>query len=255
MLKIDEPAKTAGRSLKIGPVVYQSEDSLLEEDRQRKDLTLAELNHVFKFYLAKKRIRIEDISILGQFSVIFNDPRFAFWHTLSKAEQSDALNEIVMLPELCHELVQKTGATAGDAQIVGAVIKDAYQNAIDSFSHAAFMQQKYVNCFPGFKIILFLHQVEERMILVLIDNGFGNKVTKPRKLHTGQEYGDDFLSRFVDRLVRRYVEKEGSVERGIAYIGGQGMALKKIKIELQLDVNVHYFTSGAVFELKLKSFF
>jgi len=94
------------------------------------------------------------------------------------------------------------------------------------------------------------------MILVLIDNGFGNKVVKPRKLYTGQEYGDDIMSRFVDWLVRRYVEKdEGHVERKIAYTGGQGMAMKKIKIELQLDVDLHFFTNGAVFELKLKGFF
>lgn len=243
-------------SLKEGPVAYQSGDNLEEEERQKKNLTLGELNHVFKLYLAKKRLKMEDISILGQFSVIFNDPRFASWHTLSKAEQSDALTEIVVLPEFCHELIEKIGATAGDAQIISGVIKDAYQNAIDSFSHAAFIQQKYVNRFPGFKIILLLHQVDERMILVLIDNGFGKKVTKSKKTHTGQDYGDDVVSRFVDWLVRRYVEKEeGQVERRIAYTGGQGMALKKIEIELHLDVDLHFFTNGAIFELKLKNFF
>ncbi len=243
-------------SLKEGPVAYQSGDNLLEEERQKKNLTLGELNHVFKLFLAKKSISIEDISILGQFSVIFNDPRFASWHTLSKAEQSDALTEIVVLPEFCHELIQKIGSTAGDAQIVSGVIKDAYQNAIDSFSHAAFIQQKFINRFPGFKIILLLHQIDERMILVLIDNGFGNKVIKPKKSYTGQEYGDDVVSRLVDWMVRRYVEKEDChVERRIAYTGGQGMALKKIKIELHLDADLHFFTNGAVFELKLKSFF
>ena len=243
-------------SLKEGPVAYQSGDNLLEEERQKKNLALSELNHVFKLYLAKKSIKITDISIMGQFSVIFNDPRFAIWNTLSKVEQSDALTEIVVLPEFFHELIQKIGATAGDAQIISGVIKDAYQNAIDSFSHAAFVQQKYINRFPGFKIILLAHQIEERMILVLIDNGFGSKVTKPKKLYTGQEYGDDIMSRFVDWLVRRYVEKEeGHVERRVAYTGGQGMALKKIEIELQLDVDLHFFTNGAVFELKLKSFF
>ena len=253
---MNKPVKIAGMSLKEGPVVYQSGDNLLEEERQRKNLTLGELNHVFKLYLAKKGIRIEDISILSQFSLIFNDPRFASWHTLSKAEQVDALTEIVVLPELCHELIQKIGAAAGDTQIVSGVIKDAYQNAIDSFSHAAFIQQKYVNRFPGFKIILLLHQVDKRMILVLIDNGFGSKVIKPHKSYIGQEDGDDFVSRFVDWLVRRYVEKDKShVERRIAYTGGQGMAMKKIKIELQLDVDLHFFTNGAVFELKLKDFF
>jgi hypothetical protein len=33
------------------------------------------------------------------------------------------------------------------------------------------------------------------------------------------------------------------------------MAMKKLRIELQLDVEVHYLVSGAVFELNLKSFF
>ena len=248
--------KIAGMSLKEGPVAYQSGDSLLEGERQKKNLTLGELNHVFKLYLAKSGIKIEDITILGQFSVIFNDPRFSHWHTLSKAEQSDALTEIVVLPDICHEHIQSIGAMAGDAQIISSVIKDAYQNAIDSFSQAAYIQQKYANRFPGVKIILLAHQVDERMILVVIDNGFGKKVTKPKKLHTGHEYGEDIFSRFVDWLVRRYVEKEkGEVNRNIAYTGGQGMALKKLEIEYQLDVDLHFFSNGAVFELKLKTFF
>ncbi|MEW8085098.1 MAG: hypothetical protein AB2823_05980 [Candidatus Thiodiazotropha endolucinida] len=61
----------AAKSLKEGPVIYQSEDSLLDEDRVKKDLALAELNHIFKLYLAKKSSRLTDLSILGQFSVIF----------------------------------------------------------------------------------------------------------------------------------------------------------------------------------------
>ncbi len=255
---MNKPIKIAGMSLKEGPVAYQSEDGLLDEERrrQKKNLTLAELNHVFKLYLANKRIEIKDTSILIQFSVIFNDPRFAVWHTLDKTQQSNALSEIVVLPEFSHALIKKIGEAAGDAQIIGGVIKDAYQNAIDSFSHAAFIQQRYVDRFPGIKIILLLHQVEERMLLVVIDNGFGKKVAKPKKSYTGHDYSNDFVSRLVDWLVRKYVEKEeGHLERRIAYTGGQGMALKKIMIELQLDADLHFFTNGAVFELKLKNFF
>ncbi len=247
--------KSSGKSLKEGPVVYQCEESLSEEERHKKSLTLTELNHTFKLYLAKKSIGIDDISILSQFSVIFNDPRFARWHKLSKVEQSNALTEIVVLPPVCHELIKKLSATAGDVQIVSAVLKDAYQNAIDSFSHAAFVQQKYLHHFPGFKLILLLYQVEKRMILVLIDNGFGKKVIKPKKLYTGQEIGDDFISRFVDWLVSKYIEKESPSDMRIAYTGGQGMALKKIEIELQLDVELHFFVNGAIFELKLKNYF
>ncbi len=146
---------TAGLSLKEGPVIYQAEDSLLDEDRLKKDLTLAELNHILKLYLAKNNIRLKDISILGEFSVIFNDNRFSEWHGLSKGEQSNALSKIVILPDVYNELIGKIGALAGDAQIVSSVVKDAYQNAIDSFSHAAFVQQKYISRFPGFKIIIF----------------------------------------------------------------------------------------------------
>ncbi|MCG7957776.1 MAG: hypothetical protein JAY69_01785, partial [Candidatus Thiodiazotropha taylori] len=79
-----------GRSLKDGPVICQSEDFLLEDNREKKDLTLAELNHVFKMYLQKRGIRKKDISIVGQFSLLFNDPKFSDWHTLSKSEQSDS---------------------------------------------------------------------------------------------------------------------------------------------------------------------
>jgi len=246
---------SAGISLKEGPVLYQSEDSLLNEDRTKKDLTLAELNHILKLYLAEKNTRVKDISILGQFSVIFNDSRFAEWHSLSKAEQSDALSEIVVLPEIYNELMDKIGAAAGDAQIVSSVVKDAYQNSIDSFSHAAFIQQKYVSRFPGFKVILFLDQVRENSILVVVDNGFGKRVDKPKKSYLGEEYGDDLVSKITQWLFQRFEKEDKNIDHRIAYTGGQGMALKKIEVELHLHIGLHYFTTGAVFELKLKSFF
>lgn len=245
-----------GRSLKDGPVICQSEDFLLEENREKKNLTLAELNHVFKMYLQERGSHKKDISILGQFSVLFNDPKFAIWHTLSKLEQSDSLSDQVILPQVYDELIAAIGAIAGDEKITKSVVKDAIQNAIDSHSHAAFLQKKYITRFPGIKIILFMDQVEKRMVLAVVDNGFGAKITKPKKSHLGEEYGNDFASRFVDWVVRRFFEKEeGDIRHDIAYTGGQGMAMKKLKIELQLDVDIHFLASGAVFELKLKSFF
>lgn len=246
---------TRGLSLKEGPVIYQTEDSLLDADRLKKDLTLEELNHILKLYLAKNGFRLKDISILGQFSVIFNDSRFEKWHSLSKAEQSDALSEIVVLPEVYTELIEKIGASAGDAQIISAVIKDAYQNCIDSFSHAAFLQQRYVSCFPGFKVILFIDQVRKRSVLVVVDNGYGKRVDKPRKSYLGEEYGDDLISRFTEWLFNKFEKENKHVDHRIAYTGGQGMALKKLRIEFQMDVEVHYFSTGAVFELKLKNYF
>jgi len=242
--------------LKVGPVIYQPEDTLLDKDRLKKDMTLSELNHVFRLYLTKKGLRMKDISILGLFSVIFNDPQIVRWHDLSKREQSDALTRLVRMSDVYDELIEKIGSTAGDAQIIKSVVKDAYQNAIDSFSHAAYLQKKYNDRFPGFKIVLFVDQVSQTLILTLIDNGFGEKIIKPKKSHTGQDYSDDYISRFIDWLIRRYVEKEeGPVKREIAYTGGQGMALKKLRIELGMNVDLHFFTTGAIFELKLKSFF
>lgn len=245
-----------GRSLKEGPVICQSEDFLLEENREKKDLTLAELNHVFKMYLKERGTRKKDISIVGQFALLFNDPKFAEWHTLSKSDQSDSLSEQVIFPPVYDELICPLGATAGDEQIIKGVVKDAIQNAIDSFSHAAFLQKKFITRFPGVKIILFMDQASKKMILAVVDNGFGAKITKPKKSHMGEEYGDDFASRFVDWVIRRFVEKEeGDVRHDISYTGGQGMAMKKLRIELQLDVEVYFLASGAVFELRLKNFF
>lgn len=250
-----------GQTLKDGPVICQSdeflpEDVLSDEIKSKKDLTLAELNHVFKMYLQERGIRKKDISIVGQFSVIYNNPQFAEWHTLSKKQQSDSLSAQVIMPAVYDELITPIGMTAGDERIIKGVVKDAVQNAIDSFSHAAFVQKKYITRFPGIKIILFMDQVGERMVLAVVDNGFGEKITKPKKSFTGEEYGDDFASRLVDWVVRRYFEKEGGdVRRDVAYTGGQGMAMKKLNIELQLDAEVHFLASGAVFELKLKTFF
>ena len=250
-----------GQTLKDGPVICQSEeflpdDVLSDEIKTRKDLTLAELNHVFKMYLQERGTRNKDISIIGQFTVIYNHPKFAEWHTLSKPEQNDLLSDQVLMPRVYGDLITPLGATAGDEQIIKSVVKDALQNAIDSFSHAAFVQKKFVTRFPGVKIILFMDQANKRMVLAVVDNGYGEKITKPKKTFTGEEYGDDFASRLVDWVVRRYFEKEpGDVRRDIAYTGGQGMALKKLRIELQLDAKVYFLASGAVFELKLKNYF
>ena len=248
-------------TLKDGPVICQAEDFLPEdvlsdEIKTKKDLTLAELNHVFKMYLQERGTRKKDISSIGQFSVMYNNPKFAEWHTLTKAEQSESLSNQVIMPAVYDDLISPIGVTAGDEKIIKGVVKDAVQNAIDSFSHAAFLQKKYITRFPGIKIILFMDQVAERMVLAVVDNGFGEKITKPKKSYTGEEYGDDFASRLVDWVVRRYFEKEeGEVRRDIAYTGGQGMALKKLNIGLQLDTKVHFLASGAVFELILRNFF
>jgi len=245
-----------GKSLKEGPVIYHPEDYLIDEHKKKKNLALSELNQVFKLYLQECGLQYSDISIIGQFSLIFNDPMLSKWHTMSKSEQSDALSEFVKLPQLYDELITSIGATAGDSSIIKSVVKDAYQNSIDSFSHAAFLQKKYVNRFPGIKIILFVDQVKKILVLTVVDNGYGENFLKPKKMHTGQEYNDDFVSRFVDWIIRRYIEKEERDCRSdIAYTGGQGLGLKKIKNELQLDVSVHFLASGAVFELKLGNYF
>lgn len=253
---IKSAKKSAGRrSISEGPVIYQAEDTLLDQDRLKKDLTLDELNYTLKLYLAKRGIRLKDISILGQFSVIFNDERFSRWHLLSKAEQSKALSDIVILPEVYKELIEKVGAAAGDAQIISSVVKDAYQNAIDSFSHAAFLQQKYLSRFPGFKVILFLDQVNQNTILAVVDNGYGKRVDKPKKSHLGEEYGDDLVSRITEWIFGLFEKEQKDIDHRIAYTGGQGMGLKKIEIEYHLDANVHFLDTGAVFELRLQNFF
>lgn len=242
--------------IKEGPVIYHPEDYLIDDHKKKKNLTLTQLNHIFKLYLQTRDLDHDKISILGQFSLIFNEPLFSKWYTMSKLEQSNALTEIVKLPELYDELILSIGTTAGDATIIKSVVKDAYQNAIDSFSHAAFVQKKYQNYFPGIKIILYIDQLRQLIVLSVVDNGYGEKILKPKKTYTGDSYGDDFISKFVDWMVRRYVEKEQSeLRHDIAYTGGQGLGLNKIKVEMQLEVDVHFLGSGAVFEIKLRNYF
>ena len=242
-------------SLKEGPVIFQQEESLEDDEKLKKDLTLAELNHIFKLYLGNSGFRTDDISILGQFSVIFNDSRFAEWHSLSLTQQDTALSQIVLLPEVYEELIAKIGDIAGDKQIIRWIAKDAYQNAIDSFSHAAFTQRKYKNRYPGFKVIIFLTQTHQGMNLVVVDNGFGDMVVKPKKSFTGQTYDDDIMMKITNWIIGLFSGEKTKPVQHIAYTGGQGMALKKIKLELGLDYALHFFTSGAVFELKLKTYF
>ena len=249
-----------GKSLKEGPVIYHPEDYLIEDHKTKKNLTLNELNHVFKIYLHESGLHYDDISILGQFSLIFNDPMFSIWHTMSKAEQSAELSKLVVMPQVYDELIMSIGATAGDAVIIKSVVKDAYQNAIDSFSHAAFLQRKYLTRFPGIKIILYADQIRKINVLSVVDNGYGENFLKPKRSFTdqcqGQKDNDDFVSRFVDWVITRYIEKEDkTVRHDIAYTGGQGQALNKIKTELKLNADVHFLVSGAVFEIKLRNYF
>ncbi len=253
----DKPEKPViGKSLKEGPVIYHPEDHLIDEHKTKKDLTLTELNHVFKNYLHECDLHYEDISILGQFSLIFNDPMFSIWHTMSKQEQSAELSKLVVMPQVYDELITSIGATAGDAVIIKSVVKDAYQNAIDSFSHAAFLQKKYLSLFPGIKIILYVDQVRKAIVLCVVDNGYGENFSKPKRSFTDRKENDDFISRFVDRIITRYFEKEDKeIRHDIAYTGGQGQALKKIKTELKLNVDVHFLVSGAIFEIKLRNYF
>ena len=80
-------------------------------------------------------------------------------------------------------------------------------------------------------------------------------MVKPKKSFTGQTYDDDIMMKITDWIIRLFTKKEPKAKQQIAYTGGQGMALKKIKIELGLEYALHFFTTGAVFELKLKNYF
>ncbi len=60
---------------------------------------------MFKMYLKQRSIRKKDLTIVGQFSLLFNDPKFAEWHTLSKSEQSDSLSQQVILPQVYGDLI------------------------------------------------------------------------------------------------------------------------------------------------------
>ncbi len=244
------------KTLKEGPVIYHPEDYLIDDHKIKKNLTLTELNHIFKIYLHKCNLHHDDISIVGQFSLIFNDPMFSIWHTMSKSEQSNALSKLVIMPQVYDELISSIGATAGDAIIIKSIVKDAYQNAIDSFSHAVFLQKKYLTRFPGIKIILYVDQVRKLIILTVVDNGYGEKILKPKKSFINNKKSDDFISQFVDWMITYFTKKEDKeVRHDIAYTGGQGLALEKIKIELQLNVDVHFLISGAIFEIKLRNYF
>ncbi|MCB1758998.1 MAG: hypothetical protein KDI68_04345 [Gammaproteobacteria bacterium] len=247
---------TRSEKLKSGPVIFQADEELSEEHREKKDLTLAELNHLFKMYLKERGSRKSDIAIIGQFSLIFNDPDFARWHQLSKPQQSDSLSRQVIMPPVYEALIKPIGAAAGDESVIKSVTKDALQNAIDSFSHAAYLQKKYISRYPGVKIILYLDQAREQVVLTVVDNGFGEKIVKPKKNYVGEEYGSDFASRLVDWVIRRFFEKEeGEINRNVAYTGGQGMAMKKLRLELGLNIELHFLATGAVFELELRSYF
>ena len=52
----------------------------------------------------------------------------------------------------------------------------------------------------------------------------------------------------------KFDKREDSEDYRIAFAGGQGMALQIIRLDLDLDDDVHYFTAGAVYESQLTNY-
>jgi len=107
--------------------------------------------------------------------------------------------------------------------------KEAYWNALDSISHAAYFQKKYGKMYPGILVNLSALRTESggiNEILVIVDNGAGREFKKKSK-DTGSLW-------FLYKLWKVLRPK------GVYYIGGMKLGLESISCEL------HCLGDGAV---------
>lgn len=213
----------------------QEQDEMLAATRES-------ISYVLQEFLAAKGLTAEALSVIDGFIFLFNEPSFASWHSLNWWEQRRLIRTIrdhqlytgraqTLLDRSClapyihysDDMVAKST----DLQVKHAwmrkrlVLKECFWNAIDSFSHAAYHQQKYQGLFPALGVLLcnIIDKNGRETELVLgIDNGTGFQYKKKSR--------DSVLFRFLYKGFKFVFRK------GVFYIGGLELGLLETDSEL-----------------------
>lgn len=212
--------------------------------------TRESIAEVFQDFLVKKGFTDDRISVIDGFLFIFNEPRFAQWHTLNWWEQRKLIQTIKEHPlytERAHALLGRSClapyinysddmvAKSTDLEVKRAwmrkrlVLKESFWNAIDSISHAAYHQKKYQEQFPALCILLcnvIDRNGREAELVLGIDNGTGFLYKKK--------------SRDSAMFCLFYTAYKFFFGSGVFYIGGLELGL----IETESELSCH--GSGAV---------
>lgn len=209
------------------------------------DKTGSAVANVCRQYLIKRRYSPERIEILDSFYFIFNDVYFEKWSRIDWWGQRKILKRLQPL-ELYKGRAAKLLAYSKYSEYFQyqvdripddlppleayarrrerLFLKEAYENCLDSVSHAACFTDKYQGVLPAFLMMIFkTGQTEE---ILLADNGIGRTFFKP--------YRGNRLWRF---LFKKYkLLRQG----GAYYLGGMHLGL------VTTCGRLHCFGSGAV---------
>lgn len=193
-------------------------------------------------YLRSAKIKSEHIAPIDCFYYILNADYFSQWSQLSWWKQRVKLQELRedgFYLERVDRLLEKSFfrkyyaysdkmvRDSGNPAVKFAwnrkrlARKEAYWNALDSISHAAYFQKKYDGMYPGILVSLSALRTETgaiNEILLIVDNGVGRKFKKKSK-DTGSLW-------FLYRLWKILQPK------GVYYIGGMKLGLESISCEL-----------------------
>jgi hypothetical protein len=205
---------------------------------------------VFRDFLKVKELSDDRISVIDGFLFLFNDPKFAEWHTLNWWDQRKFINAIKdqqnytgrsqVLLEQSH-LAPYIGysddmvAKSTDQEVKRAwmrkrlVLKECFWNTLDSVSCAAYFQKKYQEQYPALCVLLcnvIDKDGRETELVLGIDNGIGY-VYKKKSRESG-------MIRFLYKTYKFFIRS------GVFYIGGLELGL------LETDSELSCHGSGAV---------
>lgn len=204
--------------------------------------TRATIAGVFRDFLAKREITDDRISVIDGFLFFFNGPEFSQWHTLNWWDQRQRILEIKdhkLYTARAHALLSQSClapyigyaddmvAKSADPEVKRAwmrkrlVLKESFWNAIDSISHAAYFQQKYLEQFPALCILLCNvtnRNGRETELVLGIDNGTGF-------LYKKKSRDSAMLSLF-------YTAYKYFFGSGVFYIGGLELGLMETESKL-----------------------
>jgi hypothetical protein len=208
------------------------------------------LSEVFFDFLTKKNFKDEKLCVIDGFLFVFNEPKYSTWHMLDWWDQRKLIQSIKEHPLYTGrakdlltrskkaayiDYSDKMVAKSTDKEIKRAwmlkrlVMKECFWNAIDSFSHAAYFNQKYKEMFPALSVLLC--DVTDKNgtnseLLLCIDNGTGFLYKKKSR--------DSAMIRLFYKAYKKIFKK------GVFYIGGLELGL----IETESELSCH--GSGAV---------
>jgi len=223
---------------------------LFREAEKKLAATWASISGVLQEFLKAGAFPAGQIEVLDSFLFLFNAPEFTQWHSLNWWEQRQQIQTIKDTPlyrDRAWLLLQQSYlapyinyaddmvAKSTDRLVKHAwmrkrlVLQECFWNTIDSVSHAAYYQKKYLDMQPALCLLLCNvigpNSVKKEQFFG-IDNGIGYLYKKKSR--------DSAMFRLIYKIFKLFFR------RGVFYIGGLELGL------LETDSELSCHGSGAV---------